>query len=149
MECGTINSNKNVAGDKFEEFITPSLKSRAAKRGGGSNRGVSRSGLVLTFCPLLSFLGLSRFFRDLPDLSRDGPRIFPICPPLSRPINSTYEEQSRKGPRHNPDLSRKSGKPPGLAFKVGLRWVFVNGLKWVQKWVLGAKMGRKWSKPTF
>ena len=34
--------------------------------------------------------------------------------PLSRPIHSTNEEQSRKGPRHNPDLSRKSGKPPGL-----------------------------------
>ena len=28
--------------------------------------------------------------------------------------------------------------------KVGLRWAFVNGLKWVQKWVLGAKMGEKW-----
>ena len=46
----------------------------------------------------------------------------PICPfPLSRAINSTYEEQSRKGPRHNPDLSRKKvgnplvWKPLGLA----------------------------------
>ena len=47
--------------------------------------------------------------------SRDCPGIFPICPfPLSRPINSTYEEQSRKGPRHYPDLSRKSRKPLGL-----------------------------------
>ena len=40
---------------------------------------------------------------------------------LSRPIKSTYEEQSRKGPRHNLDLSRKKWetppvwKPPGLA----------------------------------
>ena len=37
--------------------------------------------------------------------------------------------------------------------KVGLRWVFVNGLKWVQKWVKsgfwGAKVGQKASKPTF
>ena len=37
--------------------------------------------------------------------------------------------------------------------KVGLRWVFVNGLKWVQKWVtsgfLGAKVGQNASKPTF
>ena len=65
---------------------------------------------------LLSFLGLSRFFWDFPDLLGDGPGIFPICPfPLPRPIKSTYEEQSRKGPRHNLDLSRKvSGKPPGL-----------------------------------
>ena len=30
--------------------------------------------------------------------------------------------------------------------KVGLRWVFVNGLKWVQKWVFGCKSG---SKPSF
>ena len=40
-------------------------------------------------------------------------------PPKTRifyswPINSTYEEQSRKGPRDNLDLSQKSGKPPGL-----------------------------------
>ena len=52
--------------------------------------------------------------------------ISPICPaivrgfsrfvpfPIGRSINSTYEEQSRKGPRHNLDLSRKNGKPPGL-----------------------------------
>ena len=40
-----------------------------------------------------------------------------------------------------------------FALKVGLRWVFVNGLKWVQKWVkcefLGAKVGQNESKPTF
>ena len=36
--------------------------------------------------------------------------------------------------------------------KVGLRWVFVNRLEWVQKWVksgfLGAKVGKNGSKPT-
>ena len=85
--------------------------------GGVSNGGVSRSGLVLPFLsffvlfrPFLSFLGLSRFFRDFPDLLANSPGIFPICPfRLSRPIKSTYEEQSRKGPRHNLDLSRKPG----------------------------------------
>ena len=71
--------------------------------------------LSFLFCPFLSFLRLSRFFWDFPDLLGDGLGIFPICPfPLSRPIKSTYEEQSRKGPRHNLDLSRKSGKHPGL-----------------------------------
>ena len=85
--------------------------------GGVSNGGFPDLDLSFLFCPFLSFLGLSRFFRDFPDLLGDGPGIFPICPfPLSRPIKSTYEEQSRKGPRHNLDLSRKvSGKPPGLA----------------------------------
>ena len=59
------------------------------------------------------FLGLSRFFRDFPDLSGDGPGIFPIRPfSLSRPIKSTYEEQSRKGPRHNLDLTRKKWETP-------------------------------------
>ena len=37
--------------------------------------------------------------------------------------------------------------------EVGLRWVFVNGLEWVQKWVksgfLGAKVGKNGPKPTF
>ena len=79
---------------------------------GGFKRGASRSGLVL---PFLSFLGLSRFFWDFPDLLGDGPGIFPIRPfPLSRPIKSTYEEQSRKGPRHNLDLSRKKWETPGF-----------------------------------
>ena len=69
--------------------------------------------LSFLFCPFMSFLGLSRFFWDFPDLLGDGPGIFPICPfPLSRLIKSTYEEQSRKGPRHNLDLSRKKRETP-------------------------------------
>ena len=83
--------------------------------GGVSNGGVPRSGLVL---PFLSFfvlfgtfpilLGFSRFARG-----RSGD--FPDCPfPLSWPIKSTYEEQSRKGPRHNLDLSRKKWETPGF-----------------------------------
>ena len=78
--------------------------------------GASRSGLVLPFCPFWDF---SRFFWDFPDLLGDGPGIFLICPfplSLSRPIKSTYEEQSRKGPRHNLDLSQTWETPRfGLA----------------------------------
>ena len=87
--------------------------SRAAKRGcfkrGGFPIWTCPSFFVL-FCPFGDFPG------DFPDLLRDGPGIFPICPfPPSRPAKSTYEEQSRKGLRHNLDLSRKkSGKHPGL-----------------------------------
>ena len=65
---------------------------------------------------VLPFLSFWDFPGDFPDLRGDGPGIFPIGPfPLSQPIKSTYEEQSRKGPRHNLDHSRKkSGKHPGL-----------------------------------
>ena len=67
--------------------------------GGVSNGGFPDLDLSFLFCPFLSFLGLSRFFWDFPDLLGDGPGIFPISPfPLTRPIKSTYEEQSRKGP---------------------------------------------------
>ena len=78
--------------------------------GGVSNGGVSRSGLVL---PFLSFLGLSRFSGIFPicaGMVRGFSRFVPF--PLSRPIKSTYEEQSRKGPRHNLDLSRKKWETP-------------------------------------
>ena len=77
--------------------------------GGVSNGGVSRSGLVLPFLP---FLGLSRFFRDFPDLLGDSPGIFPICPfPLSQPINRNNPERVRDTIWTFPE---KSGKPPGL-----------------------------------
>ena len=84
--------------------------------GGVSNGGFPDLDLSFLFCPFLSFLGLSRFFWDFPDLLGDSPGIFPICPfPLSRPIKSTYyEEQSRKVPRHNLDLSRKKWETPGF-----------------------------------
>ena len=64
--------------------------------------------------PFLSFLGTSRFFS----------RIFPICSGMVRGFprfvpflflglfKSTYEEQSRKGPRHNLDLCRKKWETP-------------------------------------
>ena len=92
-------------------------ESQGPLNGGGFKRG----GFPIWTCPpflsFFSFLGLSRFFRDFPDLLGDGPGIFPIRPfSLSRPCRSTYEEQSQKGPRHNLDLSRKKvWKPPGLA----------------------------------
>ena len=95
------------------EYVYMQRENQGPLNGGVSNGG--GGGFPIWTCPFLSFLGLSRFFRDLPDLLGDGPGIFPICPfPLSRPVKSTYEEQSRNGPRHNLDLSRKSGKHPGL-----------------------------------
>ena len=87
--------------------------SQGPLNGGVSNGGVSRSGLVLPFfvlfCPFGTF-----------------PGIFPICSGMLRgfsrfvlflflgPFKSTYEEQSRKGPRHNLDLSRKKWETPGF-----------------------------------
>ena len=89
------------------------LKGR--QTGGFQTGGFPNLDLSFLFCLFLSFLGLSRFFWDFPDLLGDGPGIFPISPfPLSRPIKSTYEEQSRKGPRHNLDLSQKKWETPGF-----------------------------------
>ena len=82
-----------------------------ARQTGVSNGGVSRTGLVF---PFLSFLGLSRFFRDFPICSgmvRGFSRFVPFL--FLGHIKSTYEEQSRNGPRHNPDLSRKKWETPG------------------------------------
>ena len=57
------------------------------------------------------------------------PGIFSICPfPISWPINSTYAEQSRKGPRYSQDSSRKDGKPLGLETP-GLASLNINSLK--------------------
>ena len=115
----TSSGKKSVShpGPRFRE----SYDSRAAKRG-----CFKRGGFPIWTCPsffvLFVLFGTFPIFWDFPDLLGDGPGIFPICPfPLSRPIKSTYEEQSRKGPRHNLNLSRKKwetpgfGNPPGLA----------------------------------
>ena len=103
-------------------FVRPLLRNpeiisdQGPLAGGGSNGGgFPDLGLSFLFCPLLSFW-------EFPDFSG----IFPICPGMvrgfsrlvlflfleTRPINSIYEEQSRKGPRHNPDFSRKKWETP-------------------------------------
>ena len=64
------------------------------------------------FCPFLSFWD---FPGDFPDLLRDGPGIFPICPfPLSRLLRAP----TRNSPERVRDTiwtcPEKSGKHPGL-----------------------------------
>ena len=72
---------------------------------GGSNGGASQSRLAR---PDLSFFVPFGTFPMVFGIFPICPGIFPVCPfPLSWPTNSAYEEQSRKGPRHNLDLSRK------------------------------------------
>ena len=63
------------------------------------------------------------FSNNFPDLLGDGPGIFPIRPfSLYQPIiKSTYAEQSRKGPRHNLDLSRKKWETPRFSFSQDTR----------------------------
>ena len=73
------------------------------------------------FCPSL---GLSRFFRDFPDLSRDCPEIFLICPvPLSRLAipGSPYRGQNWKI-RKMTFLGSKN------AFLGGPSWNHLDGL---------------------
>ena len=117
VETGGLLDYQGRAGDHFHCTVEPSpgqIRCRGFHTGGLPDLDLS-----FLFCPLVSFLGLSRCFRDFPDLLGDGPGIFPIRPfSLSRPIKSTYEEQSRKGPWHNLDLSLKKwenarfGNPP-------------------------------------
>ena len=83
--------------------------SRAAKRQ-GFKRGGSRSGLILL---VLSFFCPAPILRDFPDLSQFV--LFVFLGPLAAPMRNSPE---RARPRHNPDLSRKSGKPPGFGTPV-------------------------------
>ena len=90
-------------------------QSRAAKRGGFRTGGFPDLDSSFLFCPFLSFLGPSRFFRDFPDLLGDGPGIFLIRSfSLSRPIKTTYEEQSERVRDTIWTFPEKSGKHPGL-----------------------------------
>ena len=77
--------------------------------------------LSFLFCPFLSFLGLSRFFWDFPDLLGDGPEIFPIVLFL---FLGLLRAPTRNSPERVRDtiwtFPEKSGntrvwKPPGLA----------------------------------
>ena len=108
------------------------------KNQGPLNGGVSRSGRVLPFLSFfvllgpfpICFSGFSRFVRGTPG-------IFPVVLFLFLGLllinNSTHEEQSRKGPRHTLDLSRRKwetprfGNPPGLASpKISSAWVYAK-----------------------
>ena len=81
--------------------------------GGVSNGGVSRSGLVLPFLSFFVLFGTFPIVLGFSRFARGWPGIFPIRPfSLSQPIKSTCEEESRKGPRHNLDLSRKKWETP-------------------------------------
>ena len=88
--------------------------SRAAKRG-----CFKRGGFPIWTCPsffvFFVLFGTFPIFLGISWFARRWSGDFPDCPfPLSRPIKSTYEEQSRKGPRHNLDLSRKKWETPGF-----------------------------------
>ena len=113
---GTIPRTKGSTESLCEKSLC-AFFSRAAKRGGG---GFQTGGgfPVWIFLPFFVHFGTFPIFPGFSRLARaigDGPGIFPICPfPLSRPIKSTYEEQSRKGLRHNLELSRKKWETPGL-----------------------------------
>ena len=77
---------------------------------------------IFLFCPFQDF---PDFFGTFPTFSRDFPDSFGIFPiffgdfldlplPFLLAYQSTYKEHSQKGPRHTRDISRRSGKPPGL-----------------------------------
>ena len=83
--------------------------------GGFQTGGFPDLGLSFLFCPFWDFPDFSGIFLICPGILRDFPDL--SASSFSGPIKftkSAWEEQSRKGPRHNPDLSRKKWKPPGL-----------------------------------
>ena len=72
-----------------------SVLNQGPLNGGVSNGGVSRSGLVLPFLSSFVLFGTFPIFLIFPICSgmvRGSSRFVPF--PLSRPIKSTYEEQS-------------------------------------------------------
>ena len=99
-------SPKPLLATKNPEFwLVSPLSSQESLNGGVSNGGASRSALVLPFSSFFVLLG------TFP--SGDSSGLFLICPfPLSRPVKSAYEEQSRKGSRHNLDLPEKKWETP-------------------------------------
>ena len=70
----------------------------------------------LLFCPFLSFLGLSRFFRDFPEICSGMVRGFSRFVPF--PFLGLLRAPTRNSPERVRDTIRtfpeKSGKPPGL-----------------------------------
>ena len=92
-------------------------------RGGGFKRGgFPDLDLSFLFSPFWSFfvlLGLSPFpifpgfFRDFPDLSRDGPGFSRFVPFLFLGLlRAPTGNSPRKGPRHNLHFSRRKWEPP-------------------------------------
>ena len=113
------NCKEFLEKEKGKENQKDKEKKIRVKGGGFQTGGFPDLDLSFLFCPFWDFPDFSGIF---PISSGDSPGIFRIRPfSLSRPIKSTYEEQSRKGPRRNLDLSRKKvgnppvWKPPGLA----------------------------------
>ena len=102
-----------------ESLITPLSEKLAIFQGplsgGGFKGGFPDLDLSFLFCPFSSFLGLSRFFRDFPDLSGDSSGIFPICDFL---FLGLLTAPTRNSPERVCDtiwtFPEKSGKPPGL-----------------------------------
>ena len=118
MEVSTFKDEGGPLGRLMEAMLAiPRSGKHCSARATTGGGGVQTSGFPIWTCPSC-FVVLFCPFWDFPDfggISYFVRGILPICPcSLARPINSTYEEQSRKGPRHNPDLFRESGKHPGL-----------------------------------
>ena len=66
--------------------------------------------LSFLFCPFSSFLGLSGFFRDFPDLSGDSSGIFPICPFLTKGRHTQKTTHPNKNSLHRQFAQTISGQ---------------------------------------
>ena len=96
-----------------DRSCNPVVKGR--QTGGCQTGGFPDLDLSFLFCPFLSFLGLSRFFWDFPDLLGDGPGISRFVPFL---FLGLLRAPTRNSPERVRDtiwtFPEKSGKHPGL-----------------------------------
>ena len=108
---GTIRKGAGSISMHWTPHSLGPTSSRAGRRG-VSDGGVSRSGLVL---PFLSFFVLSVSFPIFWGFSRSVRGLSGHFPDLSFSFLFlsllTGLTRNSPGPQHNPDLSRKSGKP--------------------------------------
>ena len=77
LSCNGLHAENcfgNLLGKKSPRMAL--MENQGPPNGGVSNGGVSHLDSSFLFCPFLSFLGLSRFFRDFPDLLGDGSFLF-------------------------------------------------------------------------
>ena len=131
-------SQGDVRANFSKVHVNAVFLSRAAKRGGVQTGGFPDLDLSFLCCPFLSFLGLSRFFWDFPDLLGMVQGFSPFVPFL---FLGLLRAPTRNSPERVRDtiwtFPEKRCETPGLDTP-GLALNF--GIFWIGGWVFGPLM---------